>query len=345
MLSFTEIASLITALGCGIGRDEFSPEKLRYSSIIIMTDADVDGSHIRTLLLTFFYRHMFELFEQGNIYIAQPPLYKVKKGKQEQYIKDDKAFEQYTQQQMLDKSSLYMDDAPAISSMAFEQLASAYFQVKRAKERLSRRYSEALLSHLSNVPRLSMDDLESADTVEKWCAYFMQSLDLTQDAVKALKVSIEVQLSPEENLSIPVITYNDHGAQKTLPMNGLFIGHRDYLFLTSLVDSLGDEHASTFTVKRDETSHQFTSLFTLFQWLEAEGSKGVVVQRYKGLGEMNPDQLWETTMDPEGRNMLQVRVEDAIAADQMFTTLMGDHVDSRKRFIEDNAILAENIDA
>jgi DNA gyrase subunit B len=345
MLSFNEIAMLITALGCGIGKDEFSIEKLRYSRVIIMTDADVDGSHIRTLLLTFFYRHMFELFEQGNIYIAQPPLYKVKKGKQEQYIKDDREYEQYILQLITQGSSVsFGEGSPPISGVSFEKLAYSYQKVKRAKERLSKRDSATVLDLLSCSPRISVDDLYNKSSIEKWVDSFKNLCDFGNDVISTLKLDVSVKASPEEDVFYPVIRYTNHGATKEMALNRLFVGHRDYVFLTELADSILESSGQDVFLHRSDKSTSFSSLYSLFCYLENESVKGLVVQRYKGLGEMNPDQLWETTMDPDFRNMLQVRVEDAIAADQMFTTLMGDHVESRKKFIEDNAILAENVD-
>ncbi|MBT4885178.1 MAG: DNA topoisomerase (ATP-hydrolyzing) subunit B [Legionellales bacterium] len=345
MLSFNEIAMLITALGCGIGKDEFSIEKLRYSRVIIMTDADVDGSHIRTLLLTFFYRHMFELFEQGNIYIAQPPLYKIKKGKQEQYIKDDKEYEQYVLQQITQGASIALGEgSPPISGVAFEKLACSYQRVKKAKERLAKKNSIAVLELLSCCPRLSSDDLESRAAIEEWVGKFESIIMVDSDNASVLKIEISIKTSPEGDSFYPQIRYTDHGAKKEIALNRLFIGHREYIYLTELADSVAECAGQEIYLFRSDKSTAFSSLYSLFTYLEKESVKGMWVQRYKGLGEMNPDQLWETTMDPDFRNMLQVRVEDAIAADQMFTTLMGDHVESRKKFIEDNAILAENVD-
>lgn len=345
MLSFNEIAMLITALGCGIGKDEFSVEKLRYGRIIIMTDADVDGSHIRTLLLTFFYRHMFELFENGNIYIAQPPLYKVKKGKQEQYIKDDQAFEQYMLQQMTQGSTVALEPhSPPVSGVAFEDMARAYQRTKRAITRLSKQWPNRLLLLLARAPALPVGALEDASQAQAWVDAFVQSLPVDDDTIQAMKMVVSVVPSSEQDMYYPQIQYTDHGAQRCLTMNRLFVGHRDYLYLMALHNSVPDQQGGGVVLTRAEQDHTFDSLYSLFTYLEKEASKGIVVQRYKGLGEMNPDQLWETTMDPDARSMLQVRVEDAIAADQMFTTLMGDHVESRKQFIETNAILAENVD-
>jgi DNA gyrase subunit B len=346
MLSFNEIAMLITALGCGIGKDEFSVEKLRYGRIIIMTDADVDGSHIRTLLLTFFYRHMFELFENGNIYIAQPPLYKVKKGKQEQYIKDDKEYDEYLLQQMLQGSLLHFgENTPAISALSFENIARGYSSVKKSKARLVRAHSSQVIDVLADFDRITVDDFESREFVDSWVKRFNEFVAGYSDNIGFLRVVASTQTSPEEDYFYPVISYVDHGASKKLSMNKLFVGHREYINLTEFSPNVLEREDGVISLVRSENKKTFDSIFSLFSYLEKESIKGVVVQRYKGLGEMNPDQLWETTMDPDTRNMLQVRVEDAIAADQMFTTLMGDHVESRKKFIEENAIFAENVDA
>ena len=345
MLSFNEIAMLITALGCGIGKDEFSVEKLRYSRVIIMTDADVDGSHIRTLLLTFFYRHMFELFENGNIYIAQPPLYKVKKGKQEQYIKDDNEYEEHLLQQMLQVGSLHFgENTPAVSDIAFEKIARSYNNVKKSKERLSRGHAQQIIEILSEYDRIEVDDFENKSVVENWVAGFEKFLESYASNISFLKIKGSVKSSPDGDLFYPCITYADHGVSKNLLLNRLFVGHRDYIYLTELAPNVIGKDESSFVLSKGDEKLTFATLYELFVHLEKDSTKGVVVQRYKGLGEMNPDQLWETTMDPDERNMLQVKVEDAIAADQMFTTLMGDHVESRKKFIEDNAIFAENVD-
>ena len=345
MLSFNEIAMLITALGCGIGKDEFDPEKLRYGRIIIMTDADVDGSHIRTLLLTFFYRHMFSLFENGNIYIAQPPLYKLKKGKNEQYVKDEKEFQQYTLQQMLEGSSLHIGEgAPAISSMAFEELAKSYQKAKEAKERLERRHSSSILDLLACVPRLKAEEFEEKSAIESWCREFENALKTVDDNTKNMRITISVKATVDGDSFFPELNFFEHGTAKTMALGHIFIAHRDYFNLTSLAEAITANTGEKLFLSRGDNKHEFQSFFKLFSYQESESLKGLTVQRYKGLGEMNPDQLWETTMDPDNRNMLQVKVEDAIAADQMFTTLMGDHVESRKKFIEDNAILAENVD-
>ena len=345
MLSFNEIAMLITALGCGIGKDEFSAEKLRYSRVIIMTDADVDGSHIRTLLLTFFYRHMFELFENGNIYIAQPPLYKVKKGKQEQYIKDDKEYDEYLLQQMLIGAGLHFgENTPAISDLAFENIARSYYNVKKSMTRLARVNSIDLIRLLAEYDRLDIEKLDEQSNVENWVKGFNDFIANYSGDMSFLRLSATIASSPDGDYWYPVLSYNNHGASKKLVMNKLFVGHRDYIFLTKFAPNVLDQEGGDIVLSCGDEKEHFDSLLDLFASLEKRATKGLVVQRYKGLGEMNPDQLWETTMDPDFRNMLQVKVEDAIAADQMFTTLMGDHVESRKKFIEDNAILAENVD-
>ena len=345
MLSFNEIAMLITALGCGIGKDDFNPEKLRYSSVIIMTDADVDGSHIRTLLLTFFYRHMFELFENGNIYIAQPPLYKLKKGKQEQYIKDDGEYAEYILQQMLSGASLHLgENSPAISDLAFEGLARNHQKFKRHLSSLSRRYDGTLLDLLAHLPRITAAELTRAGVLA-WVDSLTKVVNNGENKYVSLQIKAYASEEDDTGSAYPVLEFVSHGSLRNLNMNIGFIAHRDYLGLTSLSASLSEYADESFVLRHADEAASFDSLFELFSSLEASAVKGLVVQRYKGLGEMNPDQLWETTMDPENRNMLQVKVEDAIAADQMFTTLMGDHVEPRKKFIEENSILAENVDA
>lgn len=345
MLSFNEIAMLITALGCGIGRDEFDADKLRYHKVIIMTDADVDGAHIRTLLLTFFYRHMPELFLRGNIFIAQPPLYKLTKGKQEQYIKDDKEYAGYLTQQMLSCGQLcFGDNAPAISGGAFEGIITSYQSVKIATAKLGREYSEELMWLLAETATLDVDNLKSESEINAWVKATEDLLAKRASTHDKFKAKISVEHDEEKGSYIPSISFVDHGSQKRLVLNAAFISSKNYLRLMALSKTIADIGGKDLILQAQDSQERFSSIFELLAYLEKQASKNLVVQRYKGLGEMNPDQLWETTMDADNRSMLQVSVEDAINADQMFTTLMGDHVEPRKQFIEDNAILAENID-
>ena len=345
MLSFNEIAMLITALGCGVGRDEFDADKLRYHKVIIMTDADVDGAHIRTLLLTFFYRHMPELFLRGNIYIAQPPLYKLTKGKQEQYIKDDKEYAGYLTQQMLACGQLcFGQGAPSISGEAFENIITSYQLVKRAAVKLGREYSEGLMWLLAEAGAIGVDCFKSESKINSWVQGVQGLLEAKSSAYDKYKVNIVVEHDAEKGSYIPTINFVDHGSQKRLVLNAAIISSKNYLGLTALSKTIADIGGKDLVLQAADSQEVFSSLFDLLAYLEKQAGKNLVVQRYKGLGEMNPDQLWETTMDADNRSMLQVSVEDAINADQMFTTLMGDHVEPRKQFIEDNAILAENID-
>jgi DNA gyrase subunit B len=345
MLSFNEIAVLITALGCGIGKDEFDADKLRYHKVIIMTDADVDGAHIRTLLLTFFYRHMPELFLRGHIFIAQPPLYKLTKGKQEQYIKDDKEYASYSSQQMLECGQLcFGDGAPAISGAAFEDIITNYQLVKRAALRLGREYSEEVMWLLAGSNLLEVAQLKSESDVNSWIQSVQDLIAKNPNGYDKYKVDIIVEHDAEKGSYIPAMNFVDHGSQKRLIFNAAFIASKNYTRLMALSETLVDSGEKDLVLQAKDSQERFSSLFELLAYLENQAVKNLVVQRYKGLGEMNPDQLWDTTMDADNRSMLQVSVEDAMSADQMFTTLMGDHVEPRKKFIEDNVILAENID-
>lgn len=345
MLSFNEIAILITALGCGIGRDEFDADKLRYHKVIIMTDADVDGAHIRTLLLTFFYRHMPELFLRGNIYIAQPPLYKLTKGKQEQYIKDDKEYAGYLTQQMLACGQLCLGlDAPSISGEAFEKIITNYQLVKRSAVRLGREYGADLMWLLAEARALDVTSIKSESDISSWVQSMQNIMAKRTVVYDKYKVKIVVEHDEEKGAYIPVINFIDHGLQKRMVLNSAIILSRNYINLMALSKTIVDIDGKDLILQTKDSQESFSSLFEMLTYLEKQAGKNLVVQRYKGLGEMNPDQLWDTTMDADNRSMLQVSVEDAINADQMFTTLMGDHVEPRKQFIEDNAILAENID-
>ena len=342
MLSSQEVATLITALGCGIGPDEYNPDKVRYHRIIIMTDADVDGSHIRTLLLTFFYRQTRELIERGYIYIAQPPLYKVKRGKNEQYIKDDEALFDYLTQSALDDAAFYPSrEAPPIASVALEELVRHFRRVEKIIKRYKRRYSADILKRVAYLPLVHPEDFNQQQKITEWSNLLEQSLQ--QLVSKTEQYKVEVILSSNA-LYIPQIVITQHGAEYPTPMSAEFFYSKDYKELVSLgakLASLVDEGAY---VTRGDKSIPVEHFEQALNWLMDEAKKGQTIQRYKGLGEMNPEQLWETTMDPAVRRMLQVTIEDAVAADAIFTTLMGDQVEPRRDFIELNALDAENID-
>lgn len=343
MLSSQEVATLITALGCGIGPDEYDPDKVRYHRIIIMTDADVDGSHIRTLLLTFFYRQTPELIQRGYIYIAQPPLYKVKRGKQERYVKDDEALFDYLTQSALDGAAFYPSaDAPPITAHALEELVQHFRRVEKIIKRYKRRYPAELLKRVAYLPPLQNEDFNHQDKIDAWCKALHSSLQQLNSKTEQFKMSVYHQ--PETEIFLPQITVVQHGMENAVTMNAEFFYSKDYKELVNLGSKLSSLVEEGAYVKRGDKTLQVESFEQALEWLMDEAKKGQTIQRYKGLGEMNPDQLWETTMDPAVRRMLQVSIEDAVAADEIFTTLMGDHVEPRREFIESNALDAENID-
>ena len=338
MLGSAEIGTLITALGTGIGKDDFDAEKLRYHRIIIMTDADVDGAHIRTLLLTFFYRQMPELVERGHIYIAQPPLYKVTKGRNKQYLKDDHELNELLLTQALDDANLHLAaDAPAITKEAFEALAREHGQIENLIKRLHR-YDSRVLHALIEAPELTRATFADAHALQKWLAAYQRQLDRFAEAGIALRAEI----LPGEVARINVrIEQHANLSQNTFDPN--FADSNEYRHINTFGKKvrglLGDGAYFQNSKERLEVEH----FHQVINALLAEGKKAYDIQRYKGLGEMNPEQLWETTLDPAVRRMLQVQLKDARLADEIFTTLMGEEVEPRRAFIEDNANSA-NID-
>lgn len=333
LIGFQEIATLITVLGTGIGKDEYNADKLRYHRIIIMTDADVDGSHIRTLLLTFFYRQMPELVERGHIYIAQPPLYKIKQGKDERYLKDDQEMKIYMLKSALKNAALYPSaDATPIQSDALEQIAKQYFLAEAVIDRLSR-FTATEASHaLLTLPTLSLDDAQQAQH---------SALQLEAACGDSIKVVVETDAAGEYRLRLEKLF---HGNRSVSYMDRDFLHGSDYVQIRQTAEVLNGLIAPTAYIMRGEQKRAVTSFKQAIEWLLEEAKRGVNIQRYKGLGEMNPDQLWETTMDVTNRILLKVRIEDAITADEIFTTLMGDVVEPRRAFIEKNALGVKNLD-
>ncbi|MGM8898195.1 MULTISPECIES: DNA topoisomerase (ATP-hydrolyzing) subunit B [unclassified Psychrobacter] len=374
MLSSAEVGNLITALGCGIGPDEYNPDKVRYHKIIIMTDADVDGSHIRTLLLTFFFRQTPELIERGYIYIAQPPLYKVKKGRQELYLKDDEALKAYLLSSTIDNTKLHISaDAPAITGQALETLLNDYNQTQLIKARLQIRFPAVILDALTHTPKLSTDMTYDKSAMQEWQETMQAQLnhfgsDLSpeielvniheqqsesMDAAENV-LNIEPAVENVEAISnkaqwLPRITVYVHQLAHHYLLDASFINSGEYSKLLRLSSEWNTLLEDDAFIRREANSGTAKDIPVrdfdyLWQQMMLDARRGLAVQRYKGLGEMNADQLWDTTMDPENRRMLRVTIEDAIAADHMFTCLMGDHVEPRRIFIEENALTVSNLD-
>lgn len=343
MLSSAEVGTLITALGCGIGREDYDPEKFRYHRIIIMTDADVDGSHIRTLLLTFFYRQMPEIIERGYLYIAQPPLYKIKKGKQEAYLKDDEELQKHLTQQGLQNAALFLSEgAPPIQGQPFEQLLTEYQKLHAIQLHLENRYPKAVVAGLSEMEALTIECTQSTEKFSGW----LQSLrdKILRHSLSGTQVEYEQSGIEEQGSGAAVLTIKAHGISRKIPINLELIDSVEYRQLVRLSDPFRDLITDSTHIVRENKRQPISNIHQIYEFLLTEAKKGQHIQRYKGLGEMNPDQLWETTMNTETRRLLRVSIEDAVAADEIFTTLMGDQVEPRRDFIELNALSVSNLD-
>jgi DNA gyrase subunit B len=338
LLTSNEIVTLITALGTSIGKDDFNPDKLRYHRIIVMTDADVDGAHIRTLLLTFFYRQMLELVERGHIYIAQPPLYKVKHGKHEQYLKDGNELDAYLMKVALDGAQVLPGDGkPAITGSALEELARQYVVAQNVIERLSAWMDVEGLKAMADGLVLDLDNAAAAEA----------SAAAMQAALHDAEVAAEYDARTDKHLLR--ISRRHHGNVKSSAVTADFVHGTDYAALSSAGLTFKGLLGADAVVRRGEGERAKETPTSDFRaamaWLMTQAEGAVSRQRYKGLGEMNPIQLWETTMDPNVRRLLKVQIDDAIEADRVFTMLMGDEVEPRREFIESNALRAANIDA
>ncbi|MGI9270224.1 MAG: DNA topoisomerase (ATP-hydrolyzing) subunit B [Woeseiaceae bacterium] len=350
MLSSVEVGTLITALGCGIGRDDFNIDKLRYHRIIIMTDADVDGSHIRTLLLTFFYRQMPELIERGHVYIAQPPLYKIKRGKQEVYVKDDAELNAYLLNAAMDNAELHVNkDAPPLSGVALETLANEHIAVEAIIARLAGRYDEAVLRAISDMPEVTSELSDDLDKFDAWTKAFSDALPKSSGDRATTGTggtyTAELDRGDEDGEGVRIgITRVQHGIGATRYLPREFFGTNEYSHISALSGKLSELLGAGAYVQRGERKANVKEFADAVDWLMSEARRGQSIQRYKGLGEMNPDQLWDTTVNPETRRLMQVRIEDAVKADDIFTTLMGDQVEPRREFIEKNALTVANLD-
>jgi len=348
MLSSAEVGTLITALGCGIGADDFDVEKLRYHRVIVMTDADVDGSHIRTLLLTFFYRQMPQLIERGHIYIAQPPLYKLKKGKNEHYVKDDTELNAMLLDQALEDAQLYVGVGPEtgvittpLTGSALETLARRWMEVAAIIRRSSRRYDQRVLEQLLYSPEVTVADHDNLTWLTQWGKNFEVQLNSHDDSSRRYQVRVLPGAGGPPKL---LVTRVEHGSTNEKHIHREFFDSPEYRRIAELGKTLSGLLQSSAYVAKGEQRYEVSTFKQAIEWLLDQARKGQTLQRYKGLGEMNPTQLWDTTINPESRRLIQVRIEDAQAANDIFATLMGDQVEPRRDFIEKNALAVSNLD-
>ncbi|HEX7916812.1 toprim domain-containing protein, partial [Rudaea sp.] len=343
MLSSAEVGTLITALGTGIGKEEFNPDKLRYHRIILMTDADVDGSHIRTLLLTFFYRQMPVLIERGHIYIGLPPLYKLKQGKNELYLKDDNALNAYLVSNAVENAELhYAPGVPPIVGAGLEKLMLDYQAAQDQIARLASRCDASVLNAMLDLAPPAAEDWNDAAKLETWLRAITAKVNAS--GLGRPDYRLQVRAATPEHPAALTIERRHHGLTATQILPAAFFAGVEFKPLRELAQQLAGLVQSGAEIRRGNHAQAIVNFAQAQQWLLDEAKKGRTIQRFKGLGEMNPEQLWETTVNPESRRLLQVSIEDAVAADQIFSTLMGDVVDPRRDFIEQNALRVANLD-
>jgi len=343
MLSSAEVGTLITALGCGIGADDFDVSKLRYHRIIVMTDADVDGSHIRTLLLTFFYRQMPQLIERGHIYIAQPPLYKLKKGKSEHYLKDESELDAMLLTHALEDAELFSDPAQSpMTGSALETLARRWMEVAAIIKRSSRRYDQRVLEQLLYMPEVTPANHDQLDWLTQWGRTLETQLNSHDDAAR--KYRVRVMAAVDGGTPRLLVARTEHGTTSEKHIHREFFESAEYRSIVDLATTLSGLLRPGSYIAKNDARQEVGSFKAAINWLLESGRKGQMLQRYKGLGEMNPEQLWDTTINPQTRRLVQVRIEDALAANDIFATLMGDQVEPRREFIEKNALAVANLD-
>ena len=338
MLGSQEIGTLITALGTGIGRDDFNIDKLRYHKIIIMTDADVDGAHIRTLLLTFFYRQMPEVIERGHLFIAQPPLYKVKRGSSEQYLKDDAALEEFLVEQGMEDTVLITADGVEHGSQDLRGIIDSAVQVRSALESLHTRYSRDVVEQAAIAGAFNPEVIGSQQAANEAAAYIARRLNTISEETER---GWEGEADTDGGLTF---SRELRGVREAHSLDARMIGSSEAIRLDRLAAHLQEIYAKPAKLRRKETEIAIYSPMDLIDAVFAQGRKGISMQRYKGLGEMNPEQLWETTLDKNVRSLLRVKVSELDEADDLFTKLMGDVVEPRRDFIRENALNVANLD-
>jgi DNA gyrase subunit B len=346
MLSSAEIGTLIAALGCGIGEGSFDIEKLRYHQIVLMTDADVDGSHIRTLLLTFFYRQMPELLERGYLYIAQPPLYRARRGKKDVYLKDQPALDRFFLEHGVEGLAVRASKGPTLSGDPLFRLAERLRMFRRALSKLDRRTDASIIGHALHAYPLGKTELRERSKVEAAIPLIRARLDRKKpDVIPADGIKVDWEV--EHGSARIRITPRPGAAARAVVIDWSLVDSAEYEELYAIEQDVRSIGPTPYFVREAEKGKPETELEdadALWDYIDARGRKGTQLQRYKGLGEMNPVQLWETTLDPNTRVMLQVRLDDAVQTDQIFTILMGDQVEPRRQFIEDNALSVKNLD-